>query len=250
MMPPPMMTTRAWVGKFGRPCQSDGPAHGGLVHLAHLRHAGLHRIAAGRRIDGGHLGELVEMAFLDAELGQGMRDADLAAEVEAPLHEAVEGRVAQAEPARQPLDLLVDGGAVELQHIGHGDGVGEAVVGVEHGAHRMRQRMDGAQALLEGGRAHLRGGQHVAPRLDVAAVLDGAREVLLHQPHALDGDAFGIGVIARRAIGLEAMDEGVHAGAGRELGRQADRQLGIGDDDRRASSWDGRSPSWCASPRW
>ena len=151
----------------------------------------------------------------------------------APFHETVEGRVAQVEPARQALDLLVDGRPVELQHIGHGDGVGEAVMRVEGRAHRMRQRMDGAQPLLEGGRAHLRGRQHVAARLDVAAVLDRTRQVLLHQPHALDGDAFGIGMVAGRAVGFEAVDEGIHAGAGGELGRQADRQLGIGNDDRR-----------------
>src|SRR5882672_2950292 len=153
MMPPPMMTTRAWVGKFvaitpsSRPeprgarrsggtrswgssprggpsaplryTRDDGasqpPRYGGFVHFAHLRHAGLHRVAAGRGVDGGHLGELVEMAFLDAELGQGVRDADLAAQLEAPVHEAIEGRAAQAEPARQALDLVVDGGAIELQ---------------------------------------------------------------------------------------------------------------------------------------
>src|SRR5688572_21620483 len=111
MMPPPMMTTRAWVGKFG--AMSETPAHGRLVHLAHLRHARLHRIAAGRRIDSGHLGELVEMLDLHAELGQRVRDADLTAEVERPPHEAVEGRAAQIEPAREAHDLVLDGGPIE-----------------------------------------------------------------------------------------------------------------------------------------
>src|SRR5690242_1878805 len=100
MMPPPTMTTRAWVGNVvattsssrperearsggTRSCSgsprggpsaplryarddaacgvsSQPPRHGGLIHLAHLRHARLHRVAAGRRVDGGHLGELVE----------------------------------------------------------------------------------------------------------------------------------------------------------------------------------------------
>src|SRR5437879_2970276 len=119
MMPPPMTTTRAWVGiiaassrpereaRSGGTCscgssprggpsaslrsaRDDGggasqpPRHGGLIHLAHLRHARLHRIAARRGVDGGHRGELIEMALLDAELGQGVRDADLTAELEAP----------------------------------------------------------------------------------------------------------------------------------------------------------------------
>src|SRR5688572_29621891 len=112
MMPPPMMTTRAWVGKFG--AMSETPAHGRLVHLAHLGHARLHRIAASRRIDGGHLGELVEVLDLHAEFGQRVRDTDLTAEVKRPLHEAVEGRAAQVEPAREPHDLGLDGGAIEL----------------------------------------------------------------------------------------------------------------------------------------
>src|SRR5438876_9104024 len=105
MMPPPMMTTRAWVGKFA--AMSEPASDGRVVHLAHFRHARFYGIAAGGRIDRGHLGELVEVAFLDAELGQGVRDADLAPQVERPLHEAVEGRIAQVEPARQPHDRLL-----------------------------------------------------------------------------------------------------------------------------------------------
>src|SRR5882724_9361712 len=134
-MPPPIMTTRAWVGKFAitpssrpepsvarrsggtcsygssqrggpsaplRSARDDGGGGGAsqpprqrrVVHLAHLGHARLHRVTAGRGIDRGHLRELVEMTFLHPELGQGMRDADLASQVEAPFHEAVEGRVA------------------------------------------------------------------------------------------------------------------------------------------------------------
>src|SRR5437868_13564517 len=103
MMPPPMTTTRAWVGNvlicWGRatpvarlvlqpekiaPLEwrapsvtalpSQLPRQRGVVHLAHLRHACLHRIAAGGRVDGGHFGELVEMAFFDPAFGQGVRD--------------------------------------------------------------------------------------------------------------------------------------------------------------------------------
>src|SRR6266568_6104902 len=130
MMPPPMTTTRAWVGKVVMPppssrpepraarrsggtCSCGSSRRGGpsaplrcarddgdngasqpprqrrFIHLAHLRHACLHRVTAGRGIDRGHLRELVEMAFLYPELGQGVRDADLAAQLEAPVHEAV-----------------------------------------------------------------------------------------------------------------------------------------------------------------
>src|SRR5262245_16370271 len=129
MMPPPMMTARAWLGKLmaitpssrpkpraarrsGGTCscgssrrkgpsaplryaRDDGlasqpPRQRCVVHLAHLRHTGFHRIAACRGIDGGHLGELVEMAFLHTEIGERMRDADLPPQLQAPVHEAVE----------------------------------------------------------------------------------------------------------------------------------------------------------------
>ena len=173
------------------------------------------------------------MIDLDAKLGQRVGNADLAPEFEGPLHETLEGRRAQVEPAREPPDLVLDRGAIELDHVGHDDGVGQAVVRVENGAHRMGQRMDRAQALLECRRAHLRRRQHVAAGLDVATVLDRTTEVLLHQPHAFDGDALGIGVITRRAIGLETVDEGVHAGASRQPRWQADRQLGVGDHELR-----------------
>src|SRR5471030_1927772 len=106
MMPPPMMTTLDWVGKSA---MSEPSREGGFVHLAHLGHAYLDRISTGRRIDRGHLGELVEMLELHAELGQRMRYADLAPEIEGPLHEAIESGVAQVEPARQPYDFLLDG---------------------------------------------------------------------------------------------------------------------------------------------
>src|SRR5262245_23577744 len=173
MMPPPTMTTRAWVGKSlmlpprakrGEVARSAGgvgghgpwpltppsaqalgykrrnadtspsrtPRRGGswhapsqpprqrcVVHAAHLGYAGLHRIASGRRIDCGHFGEPVEMAFRDAEFGQRVRNADLATQLQAPFHEAIEGRLVEAEPARQSSDLLVDGRSIEFQHIGH-----------------------------------------------------------------------------------------------------------------------------------
>ena len=101
-------------------------------------------------------------------------------------------------------------------------------MGVVERADRMRQRMDGAEPLLEGGRAHRRGAHHVRARLEVLAVGHRLRQVLEHQPHAFDRDAVGHRVIARRAIGFEAMRERIHAGAGGDDGRHADGQLRIG----------------------
>jgi hypothetical protein len=92
-------------------------------------------------------------------------------------------------------------------------------------ADRMAQRMDGAEPLLERGGAHGGGAHHVAARLDVVGVGGHLGQVLERQPHALDGDAVGQRVIARRAIGFEAMRQRVHAGAGGDEGRHADRQF-------------------------
>ena len=95
----------------------------------------------------------------------------------------------------------------------------------------MGQRMDGAEPLLEGDRAHRRRHQHVSPRGEVAAVGDRRRQPVLDQAHALDGDALGHRVEAGGAVGLQAMGERVHAGGGGDVRRQADGQLGIGDHD-------------------
>ena len=97
----------------------------------------------------------------------------------------------------------------------------------------MRQRVDGAEPLLEGGRAHRRRAHHVRARLEVVAVGDRLRQILEDEPHALDRDAVGHRMVARRAIGFEAMGERVHAGAGGDEGRHADGELRIADHHAR-----------------
>ena len=96
---------------------------------------------------------------------------------------------------------------------------------------RVRDGVHAAEALLECGGAHAGRRQHARAGLDVAAVGAGARQVLADQAHALEGDAVGEGVKARRAVGLEAVGKGVHAGRGGEAGRQAHGQLRVGNDD-------------------
>ena len=71
-------------------------------------------------------------------------------------------------------------------------------MGVVERANRMRQRMDRAERLLEGGGAHGGGRHHVRARLEIAAVPVGADQVLLDQPHALHRDAVGERMIERR----------------------------------------------------
>jgi hypothetical protein len=60
----------------------------------------------------------------------------------------------------------------------------------------------------------------------------GAGQVFLDEAHALKRDALAHRVEVRRAIGFQAMREGVHAGAGGDLRRHADGQFRIGDDHR------------------
>ncbi len=93
--------------------------------------------------------------------------------------------------------------------------------------------MDGAQALLECGGAHSGRGQHVRPRLEVPAVGNRARQVLLDQPRSLERHAVGVRMVRGHAVGLEIVRQRVHAGRRRDMRRQPESKLGIADDDAR-----------------
>ena len=73
----------------------------------------------------------------------------------------------------------------------------------------------------------------MGPGRQIGPVLHRRRQPVLDQSQAFEGDALGHGVVVRRAIGLEAVGQGVHAGPGGDVARQADGQLRIGDDDGR-----------------
>ena len=100
-------------------------------------------------------------------------------------------------------------------------------------ADRMRKRMNGAEPFLEGGSAHRRRAHHMRARLKVFAIGDRLRQILKDEAHAFDGDAFSHGMVARRAIGFEAMGESVHAGAGGDERRHADGEFRIADHHAR-----------------
>jgi hypothetical protein len=102
---------------------------------------------------------------------------------------------------------------------------------------RMRQSMHGAQALLERRRAHRGGDEHMAARLEIVGVGEGALQPASDQPHPFGGDAVGKGVEAGCAIGLEAVGQGVHAGGGGDVGREADGELGIENHQTRHHPW-------------
>ena len=93
--------------------------------------------------------------------------------------------------------------------------------------------MNAAKAFLESSGAHRGRRHHVSARLNVGSVGHHTRQVFLHEADAFDSDAVGHRVVTGRAIGFEAMREGVHAGARGQMGRQADSQLGIANRDHR-----------------
>ena len=154
------------------------------------------RVAAGRGVDGRHLGHRFEPRVVDADAVQGVRDAEVAAEAQGEVEEAREAAL-DPEPGGQPVDLVPERLAVEIEDVGHEDRVRQPVVGVVERAHGMRQRVDGAEALLERRCTHRSGAHHVSTRLDVVGVGDHLGQVLEHQPHALDGDAVGQRMISR-----------------------------------------------------
>ncbi len=156
--------------------------------LARRRLVEGHGIAAGSRIFRRHLAHQLELVGADAEVGERVRNAKILAQLQNPIGKAVEATL-DAEVGAKPFDLVLDRGAVELQHVGHEQRVRHAVVLVVERSHRMRQRVHGAERLLERCGAHGGGRHHVRAGVDVVAVLGDARQVLSHQPHALDRNA-------------------------------------------------------------
>ncbi len=96
-------------------------------------------------------------------------------------------------------------------------------------AEAVTERVDAAQALLEGHRALHRRAHQVETRFPVAAVAGGAFDVGPAALQSVQGDPVGRRVDRRRHEGFHAMRDGVHAGGRRELGRQAQRQVRVAD---------------------
>ena len=107
------------------------------------------------------------------------------------------------------------------------------MVGVVHRADRVAKCVNSAKPLLETGRAHRSRRHHIRARLDVAAVLIGAGQVVDHQLHPFKGDALRHGVIMRAAEGFDTMGKGIKAGARRDCRRHANGQFWIADHHRR-----------------
>ena len=132
-------------------------------------------MAAGVLEGGG--GEAVNVGVGDAKVGHALGDAEFVVEFVDKVAKAVEAAV-YAEVTGYLIEALLDGGAVELEDGGHTDGVSGAVVSVVHGAERMAEGVDGAEAFLKGGGAHGGGAHHVGAGFDIGAVLVGAQEVV------------------------------------------------------------------------
>ena len=132
-------------------------------------------MAAGVLEGGG--GEAVNVGVGDAEVGHALGDAEAGIEFVDKVAKAVKAAV-YAEIAGYSVEALLDGGAVELEDGGHTNSVGGAVMSMVHGAERMAEGVDGAEAFLKGGGAHGGGAHHVGAGFDIGAVLVGAQEVV------------------------------------------------------------------------
>ena len=129
----------------------------------------LARIGAGGRVLHGVGGDALRVALLHPHLGQRVGNFQRLAEVENPVEHAVEIGLREIEDARHERHLGGDGIAIGEHHIGKHHPVRHAVMRVVASADRMRHRMDRAEALLEGGRAHRGGREHIGARLEIAA---------------------------------------------------------------------------------
>ena len=118
---------------------------------------------------------------------------------------------------------------VEAHHVVDHDAVGESVVEIGDRGQRMRARMHGAQVFLEGDRAHHRAHQHVASRLQVAAVAIGDGQRPRGDADAFERDAVAQRVVLGRQIRLDVVRERVHAGRRGDRRRQVERELRIGE---------------------
>ena len=172
-------------------------------------------------------------AAVDLESRQRMGNPHVLAQAQHPVDDAGRAMRPEPEPHRQPRHAVGDGLVVECKDIGHEHRVRHAVMGIVDRADRMGKRVNPAEPFLEGGSAHRGRRHHVPSRLDVGPVCDDTRQIFLDQAHAFDRDAFRHRMIARRAIGFEAMRESVHASACGQIGRQADGQFRIANRDRR-----------------
>src|SRR5690606_15084476 len=129
----------------------------------------------------GELGEARERLCGDADLGEPARKTqrltELAHRARALEGERLDVALAHAEGAGRAGDARLRHHAVELDDGGEAERVGEPVVDAELSAQRVRHRMAGAEALLEGDGAHHRRLEHRGARLDVVSVAEGSLEV-------------------------------------------------------------------------
>ena len=143
-----------------------------------------------------------------------------------------QGRVlGQAQNAAQHPVFLLRMRCVEPQHRRQQDRVERAMVErwLLEPAERVRQRVDGAQALLEGEAALERGHHHFLTGPAVCAVRHRPLDPACRSRQAVQGDRLGGRIEARREVGLDAMGDRIHAGGGGEPGRQAEGQLRVAD---------------------
>ena len=158
------------------------------------------------------------MRLVHADVLQGVRNVDPLAQIEDPVEHGGKGRVRQIEIAGEGGHLVLDGRSVEGEHVGHDHCVGEAVVGVEHRAAGVAERVHRAEALLKGGRAHGGRDLHAGAGGEVGSLRDGGRESVVDEAHPFERDPLREGMEDGARERFEAVGEGVHSDRRGEVG--------------------------------
>src|SRR5947209_10282419 len=106
--------------RFAHPSPRQTPLNPPLQRAHEDRACGatveLYRIAAGGRIFRRHLHDQIDLVVADLETGERVRNAALLARFEHEIHEGAKIRP-QPDIGGEPLDLVLDGLAVERQHV-------------------------------------------------------------------------------------------------------------------------------------
>src|SRR3954466_7912078 len=87
----------------------------------------LHRIAAGGRVLRRHLHDLIDLVVADLQTLKRVRDTELLAQLQHEIHEGAEARP-QANVGGEPLHLVLDGLAIEREHIRCEHRIGEPMM--------------------------------------------------------------------------------------------------------------------------
>src|SRR5688572_4444793 len=104
------------------------------------------------------------------------------------------------------------------------------------GGERMRERMGGAEILLECDRSHSGGDEHFPARIDIVSIAICTRQGIDNHVNGFQRDAVTERMEHWRSEGFNGVRERISAGGGREFGRKAARNFGVEKNEVRQES--------------